>query len=434
MIDEERAGDVHVALVGDSLISRKLSPFREPRYLEMVEIIRGGDVSVTNSETLFHRYEGSPVWDSGPGGTYVTCDPAIIDELKWLGITAVSTANNHAFDYGEEGILANLRNLDEHSLPHAGTGRTLSEAAAPVYVDTPKGRVAVIGVTLSVPAAGHRAGDPRGITKGRPGANVLRHQVTNTVPRPTFDALKDAGRNLALGPAFRGDGDEINFLGQKFVAGDGYSKASEANRFDLDLNLKWVADARRMADWVIVSMHNHERGRSADEPAEFARAFAHACIDAGADVIHGHGPHQDRGIEIYNGRPIFYALGNFIMQNDVVEWEPWDLFVRYGLGPEATPADIYDFRSNNDTRGQAVEPIRWQSAVATVDFCGGKLDHITLHPVDLGYETKKRSQRGRPVLADGAMAEEILNRFRGLSAPFGTKLEIENGRGVIRPG
>ena len=64
------------------------------------------------------------------------------------------------------------------------------------------------------------------------------------------------------------------------MAGDDYRKASVPNEFDLALNLKWIADARRMADWVVVSMHNHERGATLDEPAEFAKTFAHACIDA----------------------------------------------------------------------------------------------------------------------------------------------------------
>ena len=40
-------------------------------------------------------------------------------------------------------------------------------------------------------------------------------------------------------------------------------------------------------------------------------ALAHAAVDAGADVVMGHGPHVIQGIEVYNGKPIFYSLGNF---------------------------------------------------------------------------------------------------------------------------
>ena len=101
-------------------------------------------------------------------GTYAACDPAVIDDLKWMGFSMVSTANNHAVDYGEVGVLANIRNLKARAMPFAGTGGTLTEAAAPVYLDTPKGSVALIGVTLTMPPADHRAGEPRGPIKAGP--------------------------------------------------------------------------------------------------------------------------------------------------------------------------------------------------------------------------------------------------------------------------
>src|SRR5260370_28081847 len=178
-------------------------------------------------------------------------------------------ANNRAVVDCEGGILTNIESLKAHGMPFAGTGRNLSEAVAPAYLDTPKGSVALIGVTLTMPPADHRAGDPRGVTKGRPGANVVRHTVVNTVPRSAFDALREVGRGLSLGPRFQERDGEIIFFGQKFVAGDGYSKASFPNEFDLELNLTCIADRRRMSDWVVVSMHNHERGATLDEPAEF---------------------------------------------------------------------------------------------------------------------------------------------------------------------
>jgi poly-gamma-glutamate capsule biosynthesis protein CapA/YwtB (metallophosphatase superfamily) len=432
VVYEEESGDIRMALTGDSLISRRLAPYREPRFLALRDILQSADVSFTNAETLFHDYEGAPISDSGPYGTYAACDPVVIDDLKWMGIKMVSTANNHAVDYGEVGILTNIANLKAHEMPFAGTGRNLSEAVAPTYLDTPKGSVALIGVTLTMPPADHRAGDPRGVTRGRPGANVVRHTVINTVPASGLETLREIGRGLSLGPRFQERDGEITFFGQRFVAGETYAKASFPNEFDLQLNLKWIADARRMADWVVVSMHNHERGATLDEPAEFAKTFARACIEAGADVVFGHGPHQERGIEIYNGRPIVYALGNFVLHNDLIKWEPWDLYNRYGLGPEATTADVYDFRSANDTRGMAIEPIRWQTVIATVSFAAHALCEIRLHPVDLGYSTGKRSQRGRPVLAEGALAEEILCRVQRLSEPFGTRVEIQDGVGVIR--
>lgn len=433
MVYEETSGDIQMAFVGDALVTRRLRAHREPAFLAMADRLRAADVTFANAETLFHRYEASPIPDSGPYGTYAACDPDVIDDLKWLGIDMVSTANNHCYDYGEQGILQNLENLRTHGMPSAGTGRNLTEAAAPAYLDTAKGSVALIGVTLTMPPQDHRAGDPRGIIKGRPGANVLRHTVVNHMPEAGLQALREVGSGLGLpGPQFTDEGNAIRFLGQRFELSEAYGKTSTAHPFDLALNLRWIADARRMADWVVVSMHNHERGATIDEPSLFAKDFAHACIDAGADVVFGHGPHRERGIEIYKGRPIIYAIGDFILHNELIKWEPWDLYNRYGLDSDATTADVYDFRSNRGTRGLVVDPAHYRSAMVSVDFEAGSLSGLRVHPLDLGFSTGKRSQMGRPVLATGEVAETVLQHVARLSREFGTEMEIVDEQGVIR--
>src|SRR5215471_15467995 len=122
--------------------------------------------------------------------------------------------------------------------------------------------------------------------------------------------------------------DALTFLGQRFLRGTRFSVATKAKPSDLEANLRWIREARRQADWVIFSLHNHECGPAGaltaathvglEEPARFAVDFAHAAIDAGADVVAGHGPHLTLGVEIYKDRPILYSLGNFIFENDNV--------------------------------------------------------------------------------------------------------------------
>ena len=56
--------------------------------------------------------------------------------------------------------------------------------------------------------------------------------------------------------------------------------------------------------WVAESLGQEARGE--------LRQWAHAVVDAGADVVVGHGPHVLRGIELYRGRPIAYSMGNFL--------------------------------------------------------------------------------------------------------------------------
>ncbi|KAA6339925.1 Capsule biosynthesis protein CapA [termite gut metagenome] len=83
-----------------------------------------------------------------------------------------------------------------------------------------------------------------------------------------------------------------------------------------------VSSLRSVCDVVIVSFHGGAEGSTKNrvpfKPETFigenrgdVHAFAHACIDAGADVVYGHGPHVPRAIESYKNKLIAYSLGNF---------------------------------------------------------------------------------------------------------------------------
>lgn len=84
-----------------------------------------------------------------------------------------------------------------------------------------------------------------------------------------------------------------------------------------------VARAAARAPVVIVTMHAGAEGSTADrvrpgverflgENRGDSLRFAHAVIDAGADIVVGHGPHVMRGLEFYRGRLVAYSMGNFI--------------------------------------------------------------------------------------------------------------------------
>ena len=431
----EDSGDITFAFTGDAMPTRRVSVHAEPEFLAVAELLRGADVSIANSETLYHEFEGYPVADSGLYGTYVATHPDVIDDLRWLGIDMVSTANNHCVDYGEVGLLANMDNLDRHGMPYAGTGRSLTEAARPRYLPTARGTVAMVAVTLTMPPGDHRAGEARGAVKARPGANVLRHTVSHEVPPEAFQSLLDLGAGLGLGRHFRRDGDTVTFLGRTFTRGAGYRTVQQINPFDLELNLRWIAEARQLADWVVVSVHCHEAGATREAPPDFAVEFAHRAIDAGGDIVFGHGPHLDRGIEVYQGKPILYALGNFIIQNETIPQQPWDFTQRFGLPPTATTGEAYRARDSRSRGGLAHDPVGLQSAVAEVEYRGGRLTEIRLHPVDLGLSTPQRRRAGRPVRAQGEAALTIIERFARMSAKYGTKVELahtEAPTGVIR--
>ena len=85
-----------MALTGDAIITRKLSVYNEPPFLEMIKLIRSADVAFTNFEMLLHDYEPYPMHKSG--GTYMRAEPSMAKELIWAGFDIVSTANNHTGD------------------------------------------------------------------------------------------------------------------------------------------------------------------------------------------------------------------------------------------------------------------------------------------------------------------------------------------------
>jgi poly-gamma-glutamate synthesis protein (capsule biosynthesis protein) len=440
MLYEAEAGNLTLAASGDTMITRGLSMFREDRFLRLRDIFQNADVRFTNLEMLMHDYEHSP---GIAGGTFTASDPKNLEELKWLGINLVSCANNHSYDYGEGGVRTNLKHVRESGIAFSGSGRNLSEARAPGYLDTPNGRIALISASSTFSEPG-RALDQRPDIKGRPGLNALRFTSIHTVDRNAFNELRRVNSELGLEAQrsamrrFRPPGaipedsdSELHFMGGRFVPGEEFKITTRPHSGDFEGNLKWVRDARRMADWVMISVHCHESGSNRDVPPDFLKTFAKACIDEGADVFIGHGPHVTRGLEIYNGRPIFYSLGNFIFENDTVKWQPSFNYETVKLDFSATPADFYDARSENDARGFPADPAYWESIVANCEFKEKKLSRITIHPIDMGFG-KARSQRGRPLLASPEKSDKILERMKTLSKPFGTEIRVENGVGIVK--
>lgn len=196
----------------------------------------------------------------------------------------------------------------------------------------------------------------------------------------------------------------------------------------MDRIVRSIREARRQADYVIVSIHAHQpQGRSFDRPAEFVVEFARLCIDEGAHAVVGHGPHIVRGIEVYKDRPIFYSLGNFIFQNDSFLRQPADFYEKYGLGHQHRPADAYDARSQHGTTGLAADAEVWESVIPYWKMRNGKLTELTLYPLELG-SGRPRYRRGWPQLAASC---EVLTRMAVLSEPCGVTIQIEDGVGKV---
>jgi poly-gamma-glutamate capsule biosynthesis protein CapA/YwtB (metallophosphatase superfamily) len=451
MVYQAETGNFTIALAGDTMLTRQLTPFKEERFIALRGILRDVDAAFANLEGTVHNWnEGTPGITQG---TFMTTEPKLLDDLKWFGINMVSCANNHAFDYGEGGVLANLKHLDDAGIAHAGTGRNLAEARAPAYLDTPNGRVALVAATATF-RPWNQAGEQRPDLRGRPGINPLGFQTAYNVDAAAFEQLKRISRELGFEKSherarkhFYSDKEipdakaaELSLLGNRYLLAERFAIETKSSERDLQDNLRWIREARRQADWLVVSVHCHEFGGASlltagsraelEETADFVTRFAHQAIDEGADIFVGHGSHFPMGIEIYRGKPIFYSVGNFIFQNETVGFFPADAYERFDLDLKATPSDFLDARTAGGKKGHPSDPAYWENMFAVCEFAGGKLKAIKVHPIDQGFG-RPRPQRGRPILAEGEVAARVIDRVIKLSQRYATKISRRGGMGIV---
>jgi len=418
-----------LAATGDSIITRRIIAYEsDPAFMKLIRLIREADAAFTNLELSVFRlreFKGYPQAESG--GSWLLGSPEVLEDLKWAGFDLFNRANNHTTDYGVEGMLETDRILDSLGLVHAGSGMTLGEASQPQYLETSKGRIALIGLaTTFTPMS--RASDARPETKGRPGLNALRVERTYQLDAERMAEL----RRLVTATGGRLPEKEdaaVRFLGNTFLPGRETKVIEKANAIDEDRILRSIRHAARQADFVIVTSHSHEPSNEALEPPAFLVEFIKKCVDAGADTYIVHGPHQLRGIEVYKGKPIFYSLGNFIFENETNDYMPSDIYESFGLGNTAMAADLNDTRFKGGTVGFPSNPVWFESVVAAPVFRGHRITELKLYPIDLGHKLP-RSQRGVPRLADAELGRKIIERVARLSAAFGTRIVFQNGIGV----
>ncbi|WP_018240366.1 CapA family protein [Ensifer sp. BR816] len=421
-----------LALTGDSIIQRRLLSDRDNDVRPLFDIIRQADAAFTNLEVLPNDFRGDPALDSG--GSHFGAPSWILDELVELGFDLFATATNHSLDYSISGLEYVLDQLDRRQLCHAGCGRDLEQARQVSYFTTPSATFGMVACASTF-ARGQQAARRTRAMQGRPGLNPLRVENVYEILPEQLEHIKKISLDLGieqlrrldidLGFGFDCAADIFPFNGMSFRASDCPKHRQTPNKQDLQEILRWVEEARRMSDIVVVSIHAHEQGEKEEDPAEFIREFAYASIDAGADVFVGHGPHILRGLEIYKMKPIFYSLGNFIGQNELVQRLPADSYDLFRVEESHTPGALYQKRTDNDRIGFPAYPRYWETVLPICEFEGRDLVSLIIHPVSLGLG-EARHRRGRPRLATGEAASAILEHFSALSQPFGTKLELNS--------
>ena len=427
-----------VTATGDALITRRIPALQDPAHTKLVDLIKGCDVAFTNMEMVLTDYRGTPVVESG--GMNLSASPGVARDLQTMGFNLTAFANNHTLNYGIDGCLATIDVLKDMDFVCAGAGRTLTEARLPAFLETPAGRVGLVGCASSF-AKGQQAGAQRDDAPGRPGLNPQRYETLFVVDQPHMDAIKrvaektgaEKERQFGFWMGFQKPPEregQFDFAGRSFIVGDEFGVRTEAHKTDLEGNAKSTAQATLMDDLTLVSIHAHENGSERWIPADFIVEFAHACVDAGADMVVGHGPHLLRGIEIYKGKPIFYSVGNFIFQYEYLQRLPADDYETLSADRDMSAPEVFKQISADDTRSFPADRLYWETVLPIVAFEDRQLRSIELHPVSLGHG-RSWPDRGFPMLADAGTGSEILDWMTQLSTPFGTEISVTDGVGQV---
>lgn len=210
---------------------------------ELVEVMQAADIMCLNNEFTYST-GGAPL----PKKAYTfRADPERVEVLGQLGVDAVTLANNHVYDYGEEALLDTFTVLEEAGVPYFGAGRTLEEAMRPLYLE-------VEGKTVALVAA------------SRAEKNKMTPQATETQP--------------------------------------GILRC-----YDTELFLQTIREGKENADFCIAFVHWGTEYSYDLERVQLDTGKEY--LDAGADAVIGAHSHCLQGMEYYDGKPIIYSLGNY---------------------------------------------------------------------------------------------------------------------------
>jgi poly-gamma-glutamate synthesis protein (capsule biosynthesis protein) len=247
---------ITLAFTGDVMLGRLVNDYvirgdKASNFVwgDMIGLLKNSDLSIINLENAIAK--SGRKWSKTPKVFFFKADPKAIDALKAAGINYVTLANNHVLDYEEEAFLETLRNLEKNNIAYAGAGRNIREASKPDLLEAKGIKIAVIAFTDNMPEWE--------ATKKKPGVHYVEVSL-----------------------------EERNFGRVETI----------------------IKDAKNEADFIIVSAHWGPNMRQ--RPTKEFMEFAHAVMDSGADIFHGHSAHIFQGIEIYNEKLIMYDTGDFV--------------------------------------------------------------------------------------------------------------------------
>jgi poly-gamma-glutamate synthesis protein (capsule biosynthesis protein) len=276
---------VTLLLLGD------VSPEQRPDPASALEhtgaTLRAADLVYGNLEGLLVKSEG-PDKDIPDKSGWQHIGPEAVKALKAGNIAVVGVANNVA--YGPANIVKSLAVLDAGGILHTGAGANIDEAHKPAIIVRKGVRFGFLQYTAkwydeerqiatATSAGVARLKSTDGMTVDPADLERMREDIRKL--RPLVDVLVVSSHNR-----------------------DGQGRTTSAAT---------PSDRARGGPASLAALTAPiPLGPSFSQGEPYERQVAYAAIDAGADVVYGHGSHVVKGVEVYKGKPIMYCLGNFI--------------------------------------------------------------------------------------------------------------------------
>jgi poly-gamma-glutamate capsule biosynthesis protein CapA/YwtB (metallophosphatase superfamily) len=249
-----------------------------PRRADPASIFAFVAPALRSADLCFGQME-CPISDRGSASPQarlaMRTSPDVAPVLRTAGFHVMSVAGNHVLDFGAEALADTLVHLNAADIEVCGGGASLAQARRPAMLECGGKQVAVLARSSILPQGYAANADRPGCAPMRAHTHYeqIEHDQPGTPPRVLTFADKD----------------------------------------DLAALVADVRAARSQADVVLVSLHwgvHFVRATVAD----YQREVAFAVIEAGADAIIGHHPHLLKGVDFHCGKPIFYSLGNFAIE------------------------------------------------------------------------------------------------------------------------
>jgi len=412
--------------VGDAILLERFPESYDVTPIK--EIVEQADAKLFNLENVLsdRRIYAS----SYCGGTWLISKEDTLDDTLRFGFNGCSFANNHTMDFSYDGLFDTLQAAKKRNLPICGAGKNLEEAADYAVIETENGKCALISICATFNDAA-RAGNPSDYLQGRPGLNPLRFSVEYHVTPEHMKALRemsegthiDGRRNRSRMGGYTLMPPEgcFGFGEYNFRESETEGKFSKVNAVDMARTETTIKKALEECENVIVNIHSHEiKHDTDDEPDDFLIEFCRKCIDAGASAVIGTGTHQLKAIEMYKEKPIFYSLGNFIFQSDMVFCMPDDFREKYKMPYGLTAKEQIAERAKLGNGGLHKDVNNFRSLMPFMTFDDRKLTKLKLYPLRLDMHT------GFPALADKNETGIIYDYLCERNKQFGTKIEIKS--------